>query len=250
VAQQSRTAADCHTACRLAGERHSRATGEEIAEVRATVGDGDAARAERRRGLLLATLLAGLAGMVDAIGFIRLRHLFISYMSGNSTQFAVAVGRGHFAEAGSILILLALFVFGAAGGQLTAHATRRRHLTAVLAAVAVLLTAAAMFDTAPVPMVLAMGALNAAMHRAGNIPVSLTFVTGTLVRFGQGLGDFLAGRADGWSWAEQALPWAGIVAGAILAGAAHTRIGSAVAWLPVGAVCCLFVWSLAIPVPE
>jgi uncharacterized membrane protein YoaK (UPF0700 family) len=208
------------------------------------------AKAERRCGLLLAMLLAGLAGMVDAIGFIRLHHLFVSYMSGNSTQFAVAVGRGSFAEAGPILTLIALFVVGAAGGQLTAHVAGRRHLTAVLAAVAVLLAAAAIFDSAPVPMVLAMGALNAAMHRAGNITVSLTFVTGTLVRFGQGLGDFLAGRADGWGWVAQALAWVGLIAGAIAAGAAHMRIGAAVAWLPVAASCVLFVWSLAIPAPE
>jgi uncharacterized membrane protein YoaK (UPF0700 family) len=216
----------------------------------ATLRDDDAAKAGRRRGLLLATMLAGLAGMVDAIGFMRLQNLFVSYMSGNSTQFAVAVGRGRFADAGPILVLIALFVVGAAGGQLTAHAAGRRHLTAVLAAVAALLAAAAIFGVAPAPMVLAMGALNAAMHRAGNIPVSLTFVTGTLVRFGQGLGDFLAGRADGWGWVEQALPWAGIVAGAILAAAAHMRIGSAVAWMPVGTTCVLFVWSLAIPAPD
>jgi uncharacterized membrane protein YoaK (UPF0700 family) len=208
------------------------------------------ATAQRRHGLMLASLLAGLAGIVDAIGFIRLQHLFVSYMSGNSTQFAVAVGRGRFDEAGPILILIMLFVVGAAGGQLIAHAAGRRHLTIVLAAVAVLLAGAAIFDTAPVPMVLAMGALNAAMHRAGNIPVSLTFVTGTLVRFGQGLGDFLVGRANGWNWIEQALPWLGLVAGAILAGAVYVRIGSAVAWMPVVLSCVLFVWSLAIPTPE
>ena len=51
-------------------------------------------------------------------------------------------------------------------------------------------------------MVFAMGALNASMHRAGKIPVSLTFVTGVLVRFGQGLGNFLTGRATGWSLAR------------------------------------------------
>lgn len=207
-------------------------------------------RVDRRGGLLLATLLAGLAGMVDAIGFMRLGHLFVSYMSGNSTQFAVAVGRGHLDEAGSILLLIALFVVGAAAGQLIADVTGRRHLSAILATVAMLLCAAAVFDTTAAPMVLAMGALNAAMHRAGKIPVSLTFVTGTLVRFGQGLGDFVVGRADGWGWIEQAVPWAGLVAGAILAGAAQLRIGPAVAWMPVAATLALFAWSLVIPAPE
>ena len=47
------------------------------------------------------------------------------------------------------------------------------------------LAIAAVLATAPEPMVFAMGALNASMHRAGSIGVSLTFVTGVLVRFGQ-----------------------------------------------------------------
>ena len=34
----------------------------------------------------------------------------------------------------------------------------------------------------------AMGILNAAMHRAGAVGVSLTYVTGVLVKFAQGLG--------------------------------------------------------------
>jgi uncharacterized membrane protein YoaK (UPF0700 family) len=218
--------------------------------VSVTAADGDASKAERRRGLLLALLLAGLAGMVDAIGYIRLGHLFVSYMSGNSTQFAVAVGGLRFAEAGQILVLIALFVVGAATGQMLAHLTGRRHLTAVLGIVAALLTISAVFDTAPLPMVVAMGALNAAMHRAGNVRVNLTFVTGTLVRFGQGLGDLLLGRTKGWDWVEQATPWLGLVAGATFAGAAHLRIGASVDWMPVALALALLVCSLFTPAPE
>jgi uncharacterized membrane protein YoaK (UPF0700 family) len=215
-----------------------------------TIAGQDEATATTRRGLVLAMMLAGLAGMVDAIGFMRLGHLFVSFMSGNSTQFAIAIGRGHFDEAGQILLLIVLFVIGAAGGQLLAHASGNRHLTAVLAGVAALLAIAAMFDTAPAPMVLAMGGLNAAMRRAGHIPVSLTFVTGTLVRFGEGLGEFIATRANGWGWAEQAVPWLGLVGGGFLAAAVQLRIGSAVDWVPVAEALGLFVWSLIIPAPE
>ena len=216
----------------------------------AAVDGNRAGRAERARGLLLAGLLAGLAGMVDAVGFLHLGHLFVSYMSGNSTQFALALGRGRAAEGGSILWLIVLFVAGAAGGQALAHLSGRRHLTCVLATVAALLAAAALQATAAAPMVLAMGALNAAMHRAGNVAVSLTYVTGTLVKFGQGLGDFLIGAARGWGWAEQALPWLGLVAGGVVAGAGYMRLGPAVVWLPVGMAGLLALWSLAIPDPQ
>ena len=70
------------------------------------------------RGLVLAGLLAALAGMVDAIGYLHLGGLFISYMSGNSTQLAVAVGEGSYREAGTIAELIAIFVLGAAAGQI------------------------------------------------------------------------------------------------------------------------------------
>ncbi|MGH7113990.1 MAG: YoaK family protein [Stellaceae bacterium] len=210
---------------------------------------GPSATEHRARGLILAALLAGLAGLVDGIGFMRLGHLFVSYMSGNTTQMALAAGRLRLDEAGSILALIGLFVAGAAGGQILAHLTGRRHLTAVLAVVIALLAASAALGTAPKPLVLAMGALNAAMHRAGNVRVNLTFVTGTLVRFGQGLGDLLVGRPLGWVWIEQAVPWLGMVGGAALAGALYLRIGSAVDWVPVGLAGALLLWSATIPEP-
>jgi uncharacterized membrane protein YoaK (UPF0700 family) len=64
------------------------------------------------------------------------------------------------------------------------------------------------------------------------------------------MGEFIATRANGWGWAEQALPWLGLVAGGFLAAAAHLRIGSAVDWIPVAAALALFVSSLVIPAPE
>ena len=148
------------------------------------------------RGLALAGMLAALAGIVDAIGYLHLGGLFVSFMSGNSTQLGAAIGQGNLAESGTIAKLIMLFVVGAAGGQIVATIAGSRHLVWVLVTVVLLLVLAAMLDAAPEPMVLAMGALNASLRRAGNIPVSLTFVTGVLVRFGQGLGDFLTGRAQ------------------------------------------------------
>jgi uncharacterized membrane protein YoaK (UPF0700 family) len=202
------------------------------------------------RGLALAGLLAALAGLVDAIGYLHLSGLFVSYMSGNSTQLAVALGQANLGEARTIAELIALFVLGAAAGQVLADLSGRWHMTWVLTSVTILLTIAALLAAAAEPMVLAMGALNAAMHRAGNIPVSLTFVTGVLVRFGQGLGDFLTRRTTGWKWLTQAAPWVGLIAGATLGGAAYLRIGAAAIWVPVGLAGLLALYSAAIPEPD
>jgi uncharacterized membrane protein YoaK (UPF0700 family) len=202
------------------------------------------------RGLVLAGLLAALAGMVDAIGYLHLSGLFVSFMSGNSTQLAAALGQGELGAAGTITKLVMLFVLGAAAGQVLAEFTGEWHMSWVLAGVTVLLAIAALLTTAPEPMVFAMGALNASMHRAGNIPVSLTFVTGVLVRFGQGLGDFLTRRSSEWKWLVQVVPWFGLIAGATVGSAAFTRIGEAAIWVSVTLAALLLACSAAMRQPD
>ncbi len=198
-------------------------------------------------GLVLAWFLAALAGIVDAIGYLHLGGLFVSYMSGNSTQLAVAIGQGNLVEAGAIAGLIALFVLGAAAGQVVADLTGRRRLMWVLTGVTIMLAITGVLATAAQPMVLAMGALNASLRRAGNIPISLTFVTGVLVRFGQGLGDFLTRRVSGFNWLLQATPWAGLIAGATLGTIAYGRVGEAAIWLPVVLAGVLALCSAAMP---
>jgi uncharacterized membrane protein YoaK (UPF0700 family) len=202
------------------------------------------------RGLVLAGLLAGLAGTVDAIGYLHLSGLFISFMSGNTTQLAAALGQGQLAEAGTIAELIALFIVGAAAGQVLAVITGRSHMTWVLIGVAILLAIAAALGTAAEPMVFAMGALNAAMRRAGSIPISLTFVTGVLVRFGQGIGDFLTRRVTGWNWLAQGTPWLGLIVGATIGSAAYMRIGEAAIWVPIGVAVVLAAYSMVMPQPD
>jgi uncharacterized membrane protein YoaK (UPF0700 family) len=211
-------------------------------------GGGDVSEASR--GLVLAAILAALAGMVDVIGYLHLKGLFISFMSGNSTQLAAALGHGDLAGAATIAELITLFVFGAAAGQVLADFTGRWHMTWVLMGVALFLVVAAVLKNVPEPMVFAMGALNASMHRAGKIPVSLTFVTGVLVRFGQGLGNFLTGRATGWIWLAQATSWVGMITGATIGGAAYLWIGEPAIWLPIALAGVLAAASALMPQPD
>ena len=116
---------------------------------------------ETARGLVLAAILAALAGMVDVIGYLHLKGLFISFMSGNSTQLAAALGGGDLNGAATIAELITLFVLGAAGGQVLADFTGRWHMTWVLIGVALFLVVAAVLRNVPEPMVFGMGALNA-----------------------------------------------------------------------------------------
>ena len=95
-----------------------------------------------------------------------------------------------------------------------------------------------------------MGALNASMQRAGNIPVSVTFVTGMLVGFGRGLGDLLTRRSSELKWLGQAVPWLGLIAGATVGGTAFMRIGEAAIWVSVVLSALLLAFSAAIRQPD
>src|SRR5258708_8294606 len=73
---------------------------------------------DSRRNVLLACALSALAGYVDAIGFLHLGGLYVSFMSGNSTRMGVSLAEGQWSSAAESLGLIALFVLGAAPGSL------------------------------------------------------------------------------------------------------------------------------------
>lgn len=182
--------------------------------------------------------MASLAGATDVYGLGRLHDLYVSFMSGNTTMLGMALGRGDWLRVGLICGLVGLFVAGAAAGAALAELAGRHQAGAVAMAVAAILTVPLLQPHWTVAaFVLAMGALNASMNRVGQVGISLTYVTGTLVKLGQGLGRALCGKPDGWSWLWQAPMWASLLAGAVLATVVRQRLGTETLWpLPVLAV--------------
>jgi uncharacterized membrane protein YoaK (UPF0700 family) len=200
---------------------------------------------DRRIGLVLVCCLAALAGAVDACGISVLKDLYVSFMSGNTTSLGQALGRGDWARAWLIVGIVATFVAGAAAGTVVARLAGRLHLPVVIAFVAAVLVVpviAVAWEVAA--MTFAMAALNASMQRAGALRVSLTFVTGALVTFGRGLGDFLCGDGGDFGWALQLVPWIGMLAGATVAAWCVVRFGDVTfAALPVvAAVLAVAAW--------
>jgi uncharacterized membrane protein YoaK (UPF0700 family) len=179
--------------------------------------------------------LAALAGATDVHGLTLLRDLFVSFMSGNSTLLGVAIGRGDFERAGRIAGIVGLFVAGATAGSLIAALAGPRHTFVVLFIVTVLLALTMLVPQWSIPfLVVAMGLLNAAMHRAGATGISLTYVTGALVKFGQGLGLLLCRRQEDASWWKQGVLWACLLTGAAAAAVLELRVGAGIEWaLPV-----------------
>jgi uncharacterized membrane protein YoaK (UPF0700 family) len=175
-----------------------------------------------RGKFLIALALTGIAGCVDAIAVLKLKHLFVSFMSGDSTHIAVAMGRGNWAEALSPAAIVALYLSGVIAGRLLAHLSRLWHRPLILLIEALLLLSAALaFQTrlaVMVPMALAMGMQSAAMHRVGQTKVHLAYVTGTLVTFAEKLTDALVpgSGVERWQWIPYLLQWLALVIGAVL----------------------------------
>lgn len=121
----------------------------------------------RRRERLLAILLTGTAGFVDAVGFLEVGGYFVSFMSGNSTRMVVDLADGRLGAAGVAAAVLVSFFLGAAAGAVV---TRRRNLDdrpAVLSLVSFLLLAALVLqwltDATVVGLPVAMAVAAAAM---------------------------------------------------------------------------------------
>jgi uncharacterized membrane protein YoaK (UPF0700 family) len=189
-----------------------------------------------RRNLALACALSALAGYVDGIGFLHLGGLFVSFMSGNSTQFAVSLAQGRWAGAMQTLAVIVLFVGGTAAGSLIARSRWRYPQSVVLLIEALLLACAALshlmgFATLAVgPMVLAMGLENSIFQVRGGPGLGLTFVTGALVKVGQLIAAALTGGPR-WAWLPNLLLGAALVAGAVGGGRAYLAVNLSAIWL-------------------
>jgi uncharacterized membrane protein YoaK (UPF0700 family) len=205
-----------------------------------------------RRLWLLAASLSALAGYVDAIGFLKLGGFFVSFMSGNSTRLGVGLA-GWTPAALTAGALVLAFVAGVMAGTVVAHAAGMNRRVAVLALVSgLLLTAAGLggmgLGTAAIAaMALAMGAENAVFERNGEVSIGLTYMTGTLVKFGQRLaGVFLGGQR--YAWAPYLLLWLGLVAGGIGGALAYPHLGLGALWIAAAAAVALtFVAAAAGP---
>jgi uncharacterized membrane protein YoaK (UPF0700 family) len=155
--------------------------------------------AEAPASRLVSWALLACAGWTDAVGFVMFSGLFVSFMSGDTTQLGVDLAHGNLQHVAKFAAPPALFVLGAAIGRLVVHWTGDKGRAAVLIIVAILLAFAAGRGLVSIDgvtlaaAVLAMGILNSAMHEANGVPVG-TMITGALVRLGESLADLALRR--------------------------------------------------------
>lgn len=178
------------------------------------------------RKLWLAVALTGAASWVDAVGLVAASDVFVSFMSGNNTQAAVALTRLGYAEAGAVAIVVGLFLAGVVLGELLSlDGTGWRQPRVWLAEAALLWLALlghwqAWESWAWLALLaLAMGIHNAGLHPARGAAVR-TYITGTIVQFGRALAELLRGRDARGELLANGAAWAGFAAGAVLGGLA------------------------------
>jgi uncharacterized membrane protein YoaK (UPF0700 family) len=170
----------------------------------------------------VALLLAGLAGWVDAAGLADSSGVFLSFMSGNTTDLATSLARHDWSQAGTIAAVLVLFVAGVIMGELLDPLGGRFGPSLVLGVEALLLAGGAELQlqglASPTfrlfPLVFAMGLQNATMHRAGGIGIGLTYVTGTLVQIGRALASMLKGATGARRLLQYLTLWLSLAGGA------------------------------------
>jgi uncharacterized membrane protein YoaK (UPF0700 family) len=197
----------------------------------------------------LAFCLAGLAGFVDAIGFLGSGGLFVSFMSGNSTRMAIGI-----TEATTLGLaaatLIALFVAGVFINIVaTAKITVAHRKVVAISCVAVFLLGAACcrWSGSDVPatglLCVAMGASNTIFRRDGEVSIGVTYMTGTLVKLGHKLADAALGGSR-TAWVPYFLLWLALVFGGILGAASY-------AWSPDASIGFAAAFALAlIPVTQ
>ena len=199
-----------------------------------------------RQRRFVAFAAAGIAGFIDATGFLAADRYFVSFMSGNTTRLGADLATSP-RTAWFPALLIAGFVVGVTGGALLAQAAQTRRKVAVLAVTSGLLFVAASGAALAWPIVAvmlllaaAMGVLNNTFQRQGGVAVGLTYMTGALVRMGQGIAARIAGRGDD-GWIAWLALWLALASGALCGAITWREFGLAGLWVPAIAAA-LLAW--------
>ncbi|CAO4163928.1 YoaK family protein [Methylorubrum populi] len=201
-----------------------------------------------------ALMLAGLAGAADSIGFLEFSQLFMSFMSGNTTRFGVAVSGFDWAGTTRFASVIAVFCFGACIGTLIAAWSGRFRLSVLLIIQAVLFAVGLFvpfgniaFPLHAYPIVLALGIQNATLQDEAGRSLAITYVTGTVVRFGAGVANLILHKPAPSFWLQAPL-WGALSIGAVIGGFLHGWYGERAFLFPAGFAAVLAFVSLVLTI--
>nr|WP_255607241.1 YoaK family protein [Ancylobacter sp. Lp-2] len=161
-----------------------------------------------------------LAGTLDAAAYIELNHLYVSFMSGNSTHLGMVLAAGALPDILAVITIILAFVVGASVGTFIADRAGRHMPTAVLGAEALLVLIAVVLalcggaHTALVLIAIAMGAQNVLHQVIAGADVGKGFITGALFGLGQSVARLFRDEGAAARSASNMLSWCAFVGGA------------------------------------
>ena len=137
--------------------------------------------------MLWAALLAGIAGYVDAICFLRLGGAFAANMTGNLVEVGLAAAQGRWGEAAWCVSLLIAFFLGILAARLILRTRQSPRSSLLIEAAIVVAAATGLLGIAAVPaLAVAMAMQNEAVTH-GIVAVNVGFITGDIQRLGERL---------------------------------------------------------------
>jgi uncharacterized membrane protein YoaK (UPF0700 family) len=179
----------------------------------------------------LSWILAALAGMLGAVAFTHSAGYFVTFMTGNTERAVLGWFRADQALAVSATLLVLAFVSGVVIASLGRRHIwpKRPHGVTVLTTLCLLI--ATVSDIAlrgwserEVPftpilfITIGVGALNTTFVKDGEVSVPLSYVTGTLVKLGQGIERHISGGKFS-DWLGYLMLYVGFGGGAAAGGA-------------------------------
>ncbi|OBB91807.1 YoaK family protein [Mycobacterium sp. 852002-30065_SCH5024008] len=199
----------------------------------------------------LSWVLAALAGVLGATAFTHSAGYFVTFMTGNAQRAALGYFRGDVLLSVSAGLLIVCFV----GGVVVASVCRRHfwvahpHGPTVLTTLSLIAaTVVDVFDEgweenfldfAPITLVaFGIGTLNTSFVKDGEVSVPLSYVTGTLVKMGQGIERHIAGGTVA-DWLGYFLLFASFVLGATVGGLISMVVNGTWMLVVASSVCAL-----------
>ncbi|MEB4209165.1 YoaK family protein [Mycobacterium sp. 94-17] len=193
----------------------------------------------------LSWVLAALAGVLGATAFSHSAGYFVTFMTGNAQRAVLGYFRGDVVLSLTAGALIMCFVAGVVVASVcrrhfwVAHPHGPTVLTTFSLAAATVVDVVGegwrenLLDFAPIMLVVfGIGGLNTSFVENGEVSVPLSYVTGTLVKMGQGIERHIAGGSAA-DWLGYCLLFAAFVVGAAGGGFISTLINGT--WMLVTA---------------
>ncbi|MBV9017581.1 MAG: DUF1275 domain-containing protein [Alphaproteobacteria bacterium] len=135
--------------------------------------------------MLWAALLAGIAGYVDAICYLRLGGAFAANMTGNLVEVGMGIAARQWSWAAWCASLIIAFLLGILAARLLLRTHRSPRLSLLIEAGVIAAAASGKLGLAAVPVLAAAMAMQNEAVTHGVVAVNVAFITGDIQRLGE-----------------------------------------------------------------